>query len=49
MFVEEVCGIRHIEYVISSDANFHLQRISCNDYRDGMVGSDRTIPASLDM
>jgi hypothetical protein len=44
MFVEKVRGIGHIEYVISSDADFHFQRVTRNDCRDGEVGSGRKVP-----
>jgi hypothetical protein len=47
MFVEEVRGAGHVEYAISSDANFHLQSIARSDCRGGVVGSDRTIPISV--
>lgn len=47
MFVEEVCGVWHIEYVISSHANLHLQRIFCDDCGHRMVRGNRTISTSV--
>jgi hypothetical protein len=48
-FVEEVRGVGHIEDAISSDANLHLQRITCNDCRGRVIRSDRTIPTSVNV
>lgn len=44
MLVEEVCGVWHIEDMISSNANFHLQRVICNDRRGRVVRGDHAIP-----